>query len=111
MIHEGQGLALGFEAGNHLPRIHTGFEDLQRDGAADRLPLLGHEDYAKAALADLFDELVRADLSAWGVGVWMAQRRFFGHYPAEEVTGFLMGPDQPFDARAQLAVAAASLVE
>ena len=53
MIHQGQGLALGLEAGDDLAAVHAGLDDLEGDLAADRLLLLGHVDDAHAAFADL----------------------------------------------------------
>ena len=53
VVHQGQGLPLGLEAGDDLPRVHAGLDELQRDQALDRLGLLGHPDGAHAALADL----------------------------------------------------------
>jgi hypothetical protein len=55
--------------------VHAGLEDLERDHAPDRLPLLRHEHDAKAALADLLEQLVAANDAAgpladggpWGV--------------------------------------------
>jgi hypothetical protein len=61
MIHERQGLTLGLEPGDYLTRIHARLDDFERHHAVDGLPLLGHEDDAKAALADWFHESVRAD--------------------------------------------------
>ena len=45
-------------------RVHARLDDLERDLAADRLLLLGHVDDAHAALADLLEQLVRADQRA-----------------------------------------------
>jgi hypothetical protein len=39
-----QGLSLGFEARDHLARVHARFEDLQGNFATNRLGLLDHED-------------------------------------------------------------------
>ncbi len=64
MVHHRQRLPLGFEAGDHLPRVHARLDDLQRDAAFDRLLLLGHVDDAHAAFADLLQQLVGADLGA-----------------------------------------------
>ena len=61
VVHQGQGLTLGLEAGDDLRAVHAGLDDLQGDLALDRLGLLRHEDGAHAALADLLQELVRAD--------------------------------------------------
>ena len=52
VVHQGQGLALGLEAGDHLAGIHPGLDDLERDPAPDRLLLLGHVDGAHAPFAD-----------------------------------------------------------
>src|ERR671910_153687 len=40
MIHDRQGLPLGLETGDHLPRVHARFQDLERDLAAHGLGLL-----------------------------------------------------------------------
>jgi hypothetical protein len=61
MVHQRQRLPFGLEASDDLGRVHAGLDDLQRHLAADRLFLLGHEDDAHAALADLLQQLVRAD--------------------------------------------------
>ena len=37
VVHQGQGLPLGLEPGDHLPGVHARLDDLQRDLAADRL--------------------------------------------------------------------------
>ena len=68
MVHDRQRLPLGLEAGDHLPRVHARLEDLQGHLAADRLRLLGHEDDAEAAFADLLQQLVRADHRAGAFG-------------------------------------------
>ena len=56
--HQGQRLPLRLEAGDHLARIHARLKDLEGNLAADRLLLLGHEDDAKAAFADLLQQLI-----------------------------------------------------
>ena len=61
VVHQGQRLPLGLEAGDDLPGVHAGLDQLDGDQALDRLGLLGHPDAAHAALADLLNELVRAD--------------------------------------------------
>jgi hypothetical protein len=66
VVHQGEGLALGREAPHHLLRVHARLDDLERHAAADRLGLLGHPDGAHAALAELLQELVRADLDVRG---------------------------------------------
>ena len=65
VVHHRQRLALGLEARDHLPRVHAELDDLERDLAADGLALLGHEDRAEAALAELSQELVAADDRSW----------------------------------------------
>ena len=64
MVHQRQRLPLGLEAGDDLAGVHARLDDLEGDLAADRLLLLGHVDDAHAALADLLDQPVRADLGA-----------------------------------------------
>jgi hypothetical protein len=59
VVHQGQRLPFRVEAGQDGLGVHTGLDDLDRDGALDWLGLLGHEDAAHAAAADLFDELVQ----------------------------------------------------
>ena len=53
VIHHRQGLPLGLEAGDDLRDVHARLDDLEGDLAADGLRLLGHEDGAHAAFADL----------------------------------------------------------
>ena len=48
--------------------VHARLDDLQRDLAADGLLLLGHVDDAHAPLADLLEQLVRADPRAGPLG-------------------------------------------
>ena len=62
MIHHRQGLPLGLEPREHLPRIHARLDDLQRHATPDRRLLLGHVDDAEAPFADLLQQLVRPDL-------------------------------------------------
>ena len=61
VVHQRQGLPLGLEAGDHLVGVHARLDDLEGDLAADGLLLLGHEDDAHAAFADLLQQLVGAD--------------------------------------------------
>ena len=68
MVHQGQRLALGLEAAEDLGRVHAGLDDLEGDAALDRLGLLGHPDGAHAALAQLLQQLVRADTAADRLG-------------------------------------------
>ncbi len=55
MVHDGQGLAFGFEPGDDLSGIHAGLDDLERDLSPDRVFLLRHEDRAHATLANLLE--------------------------------------------------------
>ena len=57
-------MSFRLEPGNHLVAVHAGLDDLEGDLALHRLRLLGHEDRAHAAFADLLQELVRADSGA-----------------------------------------------
>ncbi len=61
MVHHRQRLPLRLEPGDHLLGVHSRLDDLQGHLAPDRLLLLGHEDDAEAAFADLLQELVAAD--------------------------------------------------
>ena len=70
MVHHRQGLPLGFEAGDHLPRVHARLDDLQRHAALHRPLLLGQEHHAEAAFADLLQQLVGADHCAGLLDNW-----------------------------------------
>src|SRR5437660_51675 len=52
VVHQGQGLPLRLEAGDHLAAIHPRPEHFEGDGAADGLLLLGPVDDAEAADAE-----------------------------------------------------------
>ena len=58
VVHHGERLALGLEAGDDLARVHACLEDFDRDAAADRFGLIGHVDGAEATLADFLKDLV-----------------------------------------------------
>ena len=75
VVHQRQRLTLGLEPGHHLARVHARLEDLQSDLAPDRLGLLRHEDDAKAAFADLFQQLVGAEDHARPVGIALIDGR------------------------------------
>src|SRR5262249_34901131 len=64
VVHQGQRLPLGLEAGDDLGAVPAGLDDLEGDAAADRMLLLGQVDRAHAPLADLLEELVWADAAA-----------------------------------------------
>ena len=61
MIHHRERLTLLLEARDDFLRVHPHLDDLQRHRAPHRLLLLRHPDHAKAAFADLLEQLVRPD--------------------------------------------------
>ena len=75
MIHHGQRLPLGLEAGDDLLGVHAQLDDLERDAAAHRLGLLGDIDHAAAAFADLLQQLVAANGLADGFVLGVRQDR------------------------------------
>jgi serine/threonine protein kinase len=95
MVHDRQGLPLRLETGDDLARVHARLEQLERDLAAHRLYLLGHEDHAKAALADLFQQLVGSDGGAGPLGqrlVHGGQQRVGGRF--EKARALFVGPEE-----------------
>ena len=68
MVHQGQGLPLGLEAGDDLPESMPGLMILSATMRWTGCGLLGHEDGAHAAFADLLQQLVRADDGARAFG-------------------------------------------
>ena len=99
MVHQRQRLPLGLEAGDHLPRVHAGLDDLERHLAADRLVLLGHVDDAHAPFADLLQQLVGADDCAGALGNRLTSdcgnRRLADDMDAARVSVGMKKPDQP----------------
>ena len=65
MIHQRERLTLGFEAPNHLARVHACLDQLERHAAADGLRSFGQLDVAHAALAHYPDGFIRSKLSAY----------------------------------------------
>ena len=61
VVHEGEGLALGVEAGQHLLRLHAELDDLEGHPPRDGLGLLRVIDDAHAPLAQDLQEAVGAD--------------------------------------------------
>ena len=110
MVHQGQGLAFGPEAGQDLPAVHAGLDELERDRPPHRLGLLGHVDRAHAPLADRLQELVRADDRAGDLGRRTRGRRESRRRGSsfEEAAGLKVGVDQPLNAVTQLVVRTAS---
>ena len=72
MVHNGERLPLGLEAGDDLLGVHPQLDDLQRHPAADGSLLVGQVDLAKSTFADAFDEFVAIDNGAWPLGQWPA---------------------------------------
>src|SRR5262249_570724 len=107
-----QGLPFGLEAGDDLATIHARFDDLEGDLALHGLGLLGHEDGAHAAFADLLQELVWADDRAREVGERSIRRSIgSGCRLSQQLASFGMGFAQHLGTAAPLVVAGASLVE
>ena len=104
MVHQGQGLAFGFEAGHDLFGVHAELDNLEGDLAADRFLLLGHVNDAAAALADLLEELVAAD----GVARLLSDydRRAKQASP-QEIAGALLSAQQPTNLLLQFLIRAA----
>jgi hypothetical protein len=74
MIHRGQGLTLGLEAGDDAPGRETRTDELDRHRAPDRRLLLGSVDDPHAALAKNLDDPVRSDEARMGLGRRDGQR-------------------------------------
>ncbi len=51
MVHHRQRLPLRFEACDHLPRVHSQLDQLERDGAADGFDLLGPRSNSEPSLS------------------------------------------------------------
>ena len=60
VVHHGQCLPLGLEAGQDGLGVHAGLDDLDGDGPLHRLGLLGQEDAAHASFANPLQDLVTA---------------------------------------------------
>ena len=113
VVHQGQRLPLGLEAGDDLPGVHARLDQLDGDQALDRLGLLGHPDAAHAAFADLLDELVRADHRA---GAFRDRLVIVGRIQdcgaaLEETVARLVCLEQPFDPCPQELITGTRLVE
>ena len=53
VIHHRERLTLSFKPRNDLAGVHARLDNLEGYGAADGVDLLGHENHAHAAFADL----------------------------------------------------------
>ena len=62
VVHHRQGLTLGLEAGDDLPRVHAGADHFQRHFAADRLRLPGQVDDPHSPFADQLNQPIGTDL-------------------------------------------------
>jgi len=117
MIHQRQRLPFRFETGHHLARVHSDFDDFERDAAFDRPLLLGHIDVAKAAFADFLQELVIADDGARTFGQRCRQNCLAPAFAqpkkiaSEELVGALAGPEQPLNVYAQRGIPGASCIQ
>ena len=60
MVHQGQRLPLLLEAREQAVRVQAGADDLEGHAALHRLDLIGDEDDAHAAFAELLAQLVAA---------------------------------------------------
>jgi len=77
VVHEGQGLPLGLEPGDHLAGVHARLDDLQGNLALHRLALLGHPNFAHASFTDSLQQLVVADDRTRMLG-WCISRHVSG---------------------------------
>jgi hypothetical protein len=112
VVHQGQGLPLRLEAGDHLSGVHAGLDELDSHEPLDRLGLLRQPDRAHAALAELFEQLVRPDHRAGTLGRGLVDRhRERQGQGFQEPAGVLMLGEQPFDPRPQGGVTPAGPVQ
>ena len=104
MVHHGQRLAFGIEAGQHRARVHPRLDQLDGHVASDRLPLFGQPDGPHAPFADRFDQLVapgdhRAGLDLAGRGLCRVHRWI--DMPRQQTARIVVGPQQGFDTLAE----------
>ena len=113
MVHEGQGLPLRLEAGDDLPGVHAGLDQLDGHQPLDRLGLLGHPDAAHATFADFFQQFVRAEGRAGAIARSGAVGRL-RQFSIEAIQGairFAMGAEQDLDLGPECGVARTGPVE
>jgi hypothetical protein len=113
VIHQGQGLLFGLEAGEHFAAVHPRLDDLQGHLAADGLLLVGHVHHAHAPFTDLLDQLIGANP---GTRLFGNPGQLAGCSRArggglQEVRRFVMCGQEPFDTAAERFVATADLLE
>ena len=119
MIHQGQRLPFGLESRHHLGGIHSRLDDLESNGAANRLELLCHPDGAHAAFADRLQELVGPDpcprsfggRRRLGRGGGSMRYGLGGGRIVQEAADLAARRQQRFDLSPQGVVAGAMLVE
>ena len=112
VVHHGQRLPLGLEAGDHLPTVHARLDDLERDLALDRPGLLGHEDDTHSPFADLLQQLVGADHGAWAfVNRILDRVDDIGGRGIEKAPGLLVSLQEHPHPPAQCHIVTASLIE
>src|SRR5207302_8565551 len=106
-------LPLRLEARDDLARIHARLENFQSDFTADGLLLLGHENQAEAAFADLLQQLVRADNYAGSFPDRLLDGgdRAGGRGRFQEATDLRLGAEELLDALAYFGIIAADLVQ
>ena len=113
MVHQGQRLPLGLEAGDHVAGVHARLDDLEGHLAADGLLLLGDEDQAKAPFADLLHQLVGADGRADLLADRFAELRRSqgGSQLVERSVRLAVGAEQVFDPLPESRIASARPLE
>ena len=112
VVHHREGLALGLEAGQHLPRVHPGLDHFERDLACDRPALFGHPDHPEPALADLLHQRVGAEDVARVFGdridgLFLARRLRLLLRELEKVRRWFPGAQERLDLLARLRIVAA----
>ena len=117
MIHHGQRLPLGVEAGDDRLRVHAQLDHLESDAAPNRRILLSHPHDTTAALADFLDQRVGPDLRPRVLSV-VYLRHLERQHDCRETrsrsrheTGCIVGTQQFLDPPAQVVVGTARLVK
>src|SRR6266404_7871611 len=115
VVHQRQGLSLGFKPGDHALGVHSRLDDFQGDPPSDRLLLFRHVNHPASALTYLLEQFVMANAvtpffchrkhlssSFW----WPLRRR-----SAKEVACLFVSLYQGFHSASELAVSFASLAQ
>ena len=107
VFHDREGLAFGLESGDHLCAVHARLEHFQGDAAADGVRLLGEEDGAEAALADLFEQAEWSDRSPDdGMRIGSERRRVGGGRAAQKSSGAIESGEKRQDFVSERRIAA-----